>query len=174
MSKERECANLLKAIMGKIPQNCFVAQVQKVDGATCTVVRQGDNLKIAGVRLNELSDESVGMVIKPKADSFVLVARIDDFNYYVSLYSEIDSVDIQCDKITINGGDNGGLINIEELKKQLDKMSKRIDTIIYALENSPTTAQDGGAGYKSGIVGVLEGITEKEDFTNMEDDKIKH
>lgn len=174
MSKERECANLLKAIMGKIPQNCFVAQVQKVDGATCTVVRQGDNLKIAGVRLNELSDESVGMVIKPKADSFVLVARIDDFNYYVSLYSEIDSVDIQCDKITINGGDNGGLINIEELKKQLDKMSKRIDTIINALENSPTTAQDGGAGYKAGIVTALSSITDKEDFTNMEDDKIKH
>lgn len=173
MSKERECADLIKAIMGKIPQNCFVAKVQKVDGATCTVVR-GDNLKIAGVRLNELSDESVGMVIKPKVDSFVLVARIDDFNYYVSLYSEIDSVDIQCDKITINGGNNGGLINIEELKKQLNKMSQRIDGIISALENSTVTPQDGGAAYKAGIATALSSLTDKESFDNMEDKKITH
>ena len=161
MSKERECANLLKAIMGKIPQNCFVAQVQKVDGATCTVVRQGDNLKIAGVRLNELSDESVGMVIKPKADSFVLVARIDDFNYYVSLYSEIDSVDIQCDKITINGGDNGGLINIKDLTKQLNALVDTFNNHTHAVAQSGTAA-------------VTTNQAEKFNINDYQDDKIKH
>lgn len=168
MSKERECANLLKAIMGKIPQNCFVAQVQKVDGATCTVVRQGDNLKIAGVRLNELSDESVGMVIKPKADSFVLVARIDDFNYYVSLYSEIDSVDIQCDKITINGGDNGGLINIKDLTKQLNSL---VDTFN---NHTHSVSTEGSAVAQSGTAAVTTNQAEKFNINDYQDDKIKH
>lgn len=168
MSKERECANLLKAIMGKIPQNCFVAQVQKVDGATCTVVRQGDNLKIAGVRLNELSDESVGMVIKPKADSFVLVARIDDFNYYVSLYSEIDSVDIQCDKITINGGDNGGLINIKDLTKQLNALVDTFNNHTHAVST------EGSATAQSGTAAVTPNQAEKFNINDYQDDKIKH
>ena len=168
MSKERECADLLKAIMGKIPQNCFVAQVQKVDGATCTVVRQGDNLKIAGVRLNELSDESVGMVIKPKADSFVLVARIDDFNYYVSLYSEIDSVDIQCDKITINGGNNGGLINIKDLTKQLNAL---VDTFN---NHTHTVSTAGSAVAQSGTAAVTTNQAVKFNIIDYQDDKIKH
>ncbi len=174
MSKERECADSIREILGKMPKYSFIAQVVEVNGATCKVARLGDNMIINNVRLNELSDETTGIVIRPKTDSCVLIAVIDDFNYYVSLYSEIDSVDIQCDKITINGGDNGGLINIEELKKQLNKMTKRIDGIMSAIENSTTNPQDGGATYKTGMISVLQSITDKEDFTNMEDDKIKH
>lgn len=174
MSKERECADSIRKIMGKMPKYSFIAQVVEVNEATCKVVRLGDNLFINNVRLNELSDSKTGLVVSPKLDSCVVVAAIDDFNYYVSLFSEIDAVDIHCDKITINGGDNGGLVNIKELKKQLDKVTKRIDVIINALENSSTTAQDGGEAYKAGISATLSTIAEKEDFSNIEDEKIKH
>ena len=37
MSKERDCATKLRAIVGKEPFQTFVAKVTKVDGATCTV-----------------------------------------------------------------------------------------------------------------------------------------
>lgn len=157
-----------------MPKYSFIAKVKKVEGVVCQVARLGDNMKIDNVRLNEISDETTGIVIKPKVNSCVLVAVINDFNYYVSLYSDVDSIDIQCDKITINGGNNGGLINIEELKKQLNKMSQRIDGIMSALENSPVTPQDGGAAYKAGIATVLSSLTDKESFGNMEDKKITH
>ena len=43
-----------------------------------------------------------------------------------------------------------------------------------ALKTAPTAAQDGGAAFKGGIVGALSALTQKEDFSNIESDKVKH
>jgi hypothetical protein len=69
----------------------------------------------------------------------------------------------------------GGFLEI--LKDQLDKLSARLDNVVTALKNSPTTAEDGGAAYKSGIGTIIDTYTEthpKEDFSKIENTKIKH
>lgn len=78
------------------------------------------------------------------------------------------------DIIELDGSDNGGLCKTPELVTQLGYLTARVDTIINALKNSPTAAQDGGATYKAGITTILNGIANKEDFSNVESNKVKH
>lgn len=94
----------------------------------------------------------------------------------VALYSEGGACVIcRADGTTeVNGTQNGGVVIGSELKKQLSAMTARVDAIYNALQKSPTTAQDGGAAYKSAIVTALSAVTQKEDFSNIESDKVKH
>lgn len=76
--------------------------------------------------------------------------------------------------VEINGTDNGGLCITPELKTQLDKATARIDGIMNALKNSQTAAQDGGAAYKAGITAALAKLTDKEDYSHIESNKVLH
>jgi len=177
MSKEQSCAAKLKMIVGNSYDTfeTFVCVVNGVNGATCQVTRVMDDKIIPDVRLNCSSDSSHGIVITPKIGSAVLVTSISEDDNFVSQFSEIEKISIVADTdIEINGGSFGGLVKIEELKTQLGKVTARIDGIIDALTNSQTAAQDGGATYKKGIVTKLNTLTDKEDFSNMEDTKCKH
>jgi len=76
--------------------------------------------------------------------------------------------------VELFGTDAGGVVKAEELKTQLDKLSARVDGIIDALNNSPTAVQDGGAAYKGGITAMLATLADKEDFSNIESEKVLH
>lgn len=72
---------------------------------------------------------------------------------------------------------NGGsetTANAQELKNQLMTMSARIDGIIGAITKGIPGSADGGAAYKSSMIAELALITNKEDFENIIDQKIKH
>lgn len=123
MSKERECAEALRAIVGKEPFPTFVAKVTKVDGAKCTVQRLFDDMEIEEVRLNCSTTENEGVVIVPKRDSMVLITSIDGRYWFVSQCSEVEKITIDAtDKIVFNGGKNGGLVEIQELTNQLNEL----------------------------------------------------
>jgi bacteriophage Mu gp45 protein len=76
--------------------------------------------------------------------------------------------------VEVNGTQNGGVVKASELKNQLSVLTARVDALYNALKNAPTAAQDGGASFKSGIVSFLSAITQKEDFSNIESDKVMH
>ena len=80
----------------------------------------------------------------------------------------------EVEEIIINGGENGGLIKIGELVENLDKMTKRIDGIIEAIKNSTPVAQDGGTSMKASMVAALNTLTDKENFSAIENEKIRH
>lgn len=77
-------------------------------------------------------------------------------------------------RIVLNGGEQGALIKIDELRTQLNKITARIDGIIDAIKNGVATPQDGGAGLQTTIVAALSQLTDKEDFTNIDDENITH
>lgn len=121
MSKERDCATKLRAIVGKEPFQTFVAKVTKVDGATCTVQRLFDDMELDEVRLNCHSTENEGVVIVPETGSMVLITSIDGRCWFVSQCSKVEKITIDAnDKIIFNGGNNNGLVKIEELKRNLN------------------------------------------------------
>ena len=76
--------------------------------------------------------------------------------------------------VELNGTQNGRIIIADKLRDQLSKLTARVDALYDALKNSPTTAEDGGAAYKAAIVQSLASITEKEDFSDIESDKVSH
>lgn len=94
------------------------------DDTTCTV--QVDELRLSGVRLRSVvNKEETGILITPKVGSYVLVTDLSGGNMrvlVVSMYSEVD-------KITINGGKNDGLININDLTDKLNKLVGEVNAL---------------------------------------------
>lgn len=167
MAGEKRLLDNLRAVMGSSQVCISQGIVKSVDGDRCSVDFAG--LVISDIRLRaSLADVNKKMLVVPKVGSAVIVGSLsgDLDNLVVLQVDEVESV-------TVNGGELGGLVKIDELKDQLGKMSSRIDKIISALSNSGTVAQDGGAAYKSNIAMALS-VLEKENFENIEDDKVKH
>jgi phage gp45-like len=76
--------------------------------------------------------------------------------------------------VELFGTDAGGLVKAAELERQLNKLTVRVDGIIEALKNSQTVATDGGAAYKAQIAAALALLADREDFSNLESEKVLH
>lgn len=167
MSIDRKIKEALAGFNGRNDDILFHAEVKSVEGNTCSV--EDDGVTYKDVMLTALDGSDSSLTIKPKIGSSVVVADLSEGErrlMVVIQYTEVES-------ISIFGGDKGGLCNVLDLKQQLDIMSNRIDSIIDALKQSATGTQDGGATYKTNISLRLAMLT-KEDFTNIEDSRIKH
>lgn len=107
------------------------------------------------------------LLITPVIGSAVIATFLSSNTAFISLYSEVESVEIR-------GGDLGGLIKIEDLKSELAKLTARVDDIISAINGGVPVAADGGAALQTSIKAALALIINKENFTNMENEKVKH
>jgi phage gp45-like len=76
--------------------------------------------------------------------------------------------------VELFGSGFGGIIKAGELKTQLAKMTARLDGVIAALQNSPTSPLDGGAAYKGAVSAALALLAAREDFAGIESDKVFH
>jgi phage gp45-like len=76
--------------------------------------------------------------------------------------------------VELFGTDAGGVVKAAELERQLNKLAARVDGVIDALKNSQTAVQDGGATYKAQIAAALALLVDKEDFSNLESEKVLH
>jgi hypothetical protein len=115
MTPERRLAQNIKALN---PETMWVTQgtVTKVNGASCTVMI-GD-AEIEGVRLRaSLSDRERQMLVVPKVGSPVTLGCLTaDLNNMVVL--QVDEIE----SITINGGELGGLVKIQELTEKINEL----------------------------------------------------
>jgi hypothetical protein len=151
----------------------YAAKVTGITGATCTVERVLDGKKMSDVRLNATVEAADGLVIVPKIDSFVLVTNIDGDKWFVAQFSQIEKISLNVvDTIEINGGANGGTCITPELKTQLEKMTARIDGIIDAINNAVPGVQDAGVALQTTMKAKLATLTDKEDFSGIENERI--
>ena len=89
---------------------------------------------------------------------------------------DVDGTTVEFDgnTTTFNGGSET-MANATDLKNQLTKMSGRIDAIINAISSAPVAPMDGGATFKASLSATLAPhLANKENFSQMIDDKIKH
>lgn len=135
-----------------------VAVVVLATEITKTILTIGDTETIVEDNSVTLTTKSVSVEVKDKT------AKID-----------VDGTTVEFDgsTTTFNGGSET-MANATDLKKQLEKMSKRIDGIIDAINNAVAIPQDGGTGLQKTMVAALAMIVDKENFGQMIDDKIKH
>jgi len=144
--------------------------------------KAGDKVLLLG--LKDYVPKTQGVTIATETTSYIHYTRetmkalplcVFDNTAKVQIKTEDGKLSVNTtDIIELDGTDNGGLCITPELVTQLGYLTTRVDTIISALKNSTTTAEDGGAAYKAGIVATLNTITNKEDFSNVESDKVKH
>ena len=87
--------------------------VTAVNGCFCDVQPLNEDAEILGVNLLS-EDVMTGLLITPVISSVVTVSFFDKDTAFVSQYGEIEMIDLR-------GNEFGGLIKIEELKKQLNE-----------------------------------------------------
>lgn len=136
------------------------------DERTMTAVGINDNLEYYDVWLG------LGAIsVKPKVNTECLIGIVEGQDNVSFL---IDASEVE--EIIYNGGELGGLCNVPELRKQLKKLTARVDGIVDAIKQGVPSAgaPDSGLALKTSIVGFLNAIIDKEDFNDIEDINIKH
>lgn len=153
--KEREIREELLKLLNR--RSWFlVAKVTKVSGETCTIDANG--LEIEGVRLKAVEDgDENSLLVTPKVGSMVLVADISGGELrelVVIAYSGVET-------IQINGGNNGGLININDLVNKLNELVNVFNNHTHQVTTSGSATAP--------LVRALEFIK-----ADLEDTKITH
>ena len=140
--------------------------VTAVNGNTCDAQPINEDAELLEVQL--IAENSVnGVLLTPKINSVVTVSFLDVDNCFVSQYGELETVEIR-------GSELGGLIIAESLKKQLDIVTSRIDTLYDAINNGTFVAQDGGATLLTSMQAEIAKQTETEDYSDIENKNVKH
>lgn len=118
MTQEQRLLQNLKQAVGPAPINVYQGIVEAVDGITCTV-RFGE-MAVSGIRLRASeASESAQLLLVPRKGSAVIVGSLTGDLTELAVLS-VDAVE----RIEINGGQLGGLINIQALT---DKINALVD-----------------------------------------------
>lgn len=160
----------------------FTGKVSAVDeGATTCEVDIEEELTIFDVRLRAVITDDTGVWVLPKVGSFVQIAQIEGGTDFVLLRaSEVDKVfvkigdktlEITTDGFVFNGGNNDGLVKVNELVDQLNKIEDKVNDLIskfnnhtHAITAVPTTCP-AGAGTATGTTSTT-GTPEPTTLTN--------
>ena len=167
MTPEERLRRNIKAVVGPAPITVYQGIVSRVDGITCTV-RFGE-MEVDGIRLRASeASQDAQMLIVPKVDTAVIVGSLSgDLSELVVL-----SVDV-IERIEINGGKLGGLINIEAL-------TDKINELVNAFNNHTHTIQTGQiecGPYPNSAPVMVPAITSKAQQlqkSDYEDETVKH
>ena len=160
MTQEQRLLNNLKNAVGPAPIAVYQGIVVSVEGITCTV-RFGD-MDVAGVRLRASeASEDAQMLIVPRVNSAVIVGSLSGDLTQLAVLS-VDAIE----RIEINGGKLGGLINIDALVEAFNNHTHSIPPGGVVCGNLPS---DG----PTNVPAVLTKASRlsKNDY---EDDTIKH
>lgn len=163
----------------------FIATVESVDTAkyTCSVKITGSDGLFEGVRLKAENEKDYGVVSIPEIGSFVVVSVLgSEAGAFVSLCSKVEKVEVKIEEQTLeitqngfvfNGGQFDGLVKIRQLEQNLENIKIYLDSLNAAIATGlGGTVGDAGAAAATTFSSTMEGISLN--FTNMENDKIKH
>lgn len=116
MDRYRELAERLKAAAGGLQTVLTQGIVTKVYGSLCEVKIGG--LTVSDVRLRASETEDAGqLLIVPKVGTAVTVGSL------TGDLSELVVLAVDCaERITVNGGKLGGLVNVEMLTAKLNAL----------------------------------------------------
>lgn len=171
----------------------FLATVAAVDESarTCTVTI--DDQPYTDVRLYAVENADLkGVCMIPAVGSAVLVSRIGGSNeLFVAMFSAIDrvvittekvravistdKVEVDCDEIVFNGGDNKGLIKIEKLTTKINEL---VDSFNKHVHSGVIIGVSGGSGAPAvgapGNSAVPTAAAAKLNRSDYENEKITH
>lgn len=177
MSKEQDIKEAIRAIAGRGGGRLWlVGVVKSVEGESCTVDVGG--LELTDVRLTAASDGADGkLLLTPKEGSAVLLADLSGGelrDLAVVGYTAVESIEATCEQITLNGGENGGLVNIENLVSKLNTIEKDINSLKQAFSTWVPVPQDGGSSLKTSVASWAAQQLMQTQTSDIEDPKITH
>lgn len=185
MKPEQRLAQAIKTIalnqtLPYVPAT--VKQINKINH-TATVQLTHSGLTVSDVLLNaRTQNQTAGLVLYPKTNSTVLVGQTNPGQYAVLMYSEIDellfenqntTMQLSPEGITLNHGQNGGLVNWPLLQTELTKITTYLQTLTTALQAAVPAPTDGGAAIKTALLTALSSLPTA-NFSQIENKKVTH
>lgn len=171
MAGEDRTLTELVRILAKTGEQVFseVGTVKEIneEERTCTVVPSNGNAEILDVNLQANINLKNGIVMFPVIDSEVMVTFLSEENAYISLYSDID-------RIVINNGENGGLINIVDLVDKLNTVEDDLNNLKNIFALWVPVSQDGGAALKAALANYLTDFILPTTKLDLEDPNVTH
>lgn len=161
--------------------------VVKVSGHACDVDPDDGGPTLFDVRLKvALNSVQTGFYAIPKNGSRVVLGVIDgDGNKMVVLGVETPekliaiadgdaSVELLPGGIVkVNGDSYGGLVKVQELRSELQKVTTFLTTIRQAIAAAPVAPNDGGASFKASVSTALSSL-QLPTYQQIESTKVKH
>lgn len=135
-----ELSNAIKKLAASGLMACMNGEIISVDKTemTCEVSFGDEDSVVASL---VCGDKKKGIVQVPKVGSNVVVMFYSPTVAFVVMVDEVD-------EILINGGENGGLVNVEELKSWMSNVESDLSTLKTLLSTSAVA----GNGAALGIV----------------------
>jgi hypothetical protein len=154
----------------------LIGVVAEVDESkrTTTVFPIDGSAQIYDVKLQANESGTTGLVQIPTEGSEVVVKFLSKETAFVSLCTEVDKVLIDTEEITINGGSNGGLININDLITKINTVENDLNSLKLALTSWVPVPNDGGAALKAATATYSGQTLTPTVVTDLEDTKITH
>lgn len=163
--------------------SCKVDSVDETE-RTCVCIpienmTDDDPMKLIEVKLNATINSTNGILIIPKIGSYVILSFINKGDGFISMFSEIEKITIECNNIIYNNGSNNGLVNVNPAKTAWTTLQTEIDTLKAGIAASLTTmglalvSVDGGTTTaQAAVVAALP--LPRIDLSLIEDKKFKH
>lgn len=154
----------------KMSQGCSTADVGKVtsvdeEAGRCDVEIEG-KAPAMGAWLR-CGSEGMGVEVIPEVGSEAVVVWMND------VLAVVVSVE-KAAKVVMRGGENGGLVKVEELVDRLNKLEEDANSLKTKLTAWTPVAQDGGAALKAAISGWVSSKLAKTTREDIEDELITH
>lgn len=147
---------------------CKVSNIHEDDtlGFVCDCAPINGKASLSNVRLEPQT--SGGVLIIPSDDSVVFVIMESDTQAFVSMYGVIDSIKIM-------GGDNKGVVKVEDLVSKMNALESAVSQLQTDFSTWVTVPNDGGAALKA-VVAAGFGIKQIPDtkVSDLENTKFTH
>ena len=171
MQPEQRLIRNIRAAVGPQPVTVYQGIVASVEGITCTVTF--GTQEISGVRLRASeADNDAQILLVPRVGSPVIVGSLSgDFSQLAVL--SVDAVE----RIEINGGKLGGLINIGALTDRINALIDAFNAHTHTLGSGAVAVGPTGSPYVNAApITVPEILTPaaRLDRKDYEDTTVKH
>lgn len=186
MDKQAKIVQALKNIGKPKGDILLYAEVTAITGDTCTI--KINEFELSEVRLKATDNRIENkLLVTPKIGSMVIVGsnhgylgdlvvlKVDDPEKILYKHEGLTvEIDGKTGNIVINEGKNGGLIIAPTLQDELKKMSQRLDSALSMLKDvTKCTLYPAPAIWDPFYIAQTQTL-EKEDFSKIEDEKVKH
>jgi len=162
-----------------------VGKVTEVDltARTCTVEPIDDSAALNNVRLQASINASDGIVLAPVVGSFVVCTFLTPNISVITLFTEVDSVEVKINNITLgldkdevrlNGTSLGGLAKVNDLVTKLNNLEGDLNTLKAALLSWVPLPNDGGAALKTSLGSYPSDTLTPTTVPDIENTNVKH
>lgn len=120
---------------------------------------------LLNVRL--MAENKTGFLIIPTDGSIVIVTMLNKYTGYVSMFSEVD-------EIQLNGDNEDGLVKVNDLVTKLNNLENLVNNILTTLKTTTIPLAPSGTYPFAPLYAAFNLIAPITNKTDIENNKVKH